>query len=211
MTIMPEPVDYFMRCASTFDCRARCLDTHEAFEEAFAVVKRSGREPTYTQQAPVIVQSKYFSMHDVDAGRHRPPFAVHRIQELPPAVCSAAVCKNTGSRHSKCIAAVGLHSGITPSVAIAYFCVPLDIAQFVSVYRGLLFDDDEREYALATGAELLGMHLLTTARVAEIIPRRELLLTVSRDNGVWGLDVLEPAPVCSHICLLVYLPARCPV
>jgi len=197
MTIMPEPVDYFMRCASTFDCRARCLDTHEAFEDALAVVKRSGREPTYTQQTPVVVQSKYFSSYDIDAGRHRPPFAVHRVHELAPAVCRAAVCGNAGSRHSKCLAAVGLDTSDhhAPSVAIAYFCVPLDVAQFVTVYRGLPFKAGTREYALATGAELLGTHLLTTARVAETVPRRELLLTLSRNDGVWGLDVLEPAPV----------------
>ena len=131
------------------------------------------------------------------------------MQELAPAVCQASVCKNAGSRHSKCLAAVGLDGGHAPSVAIAYFCVPLDVAQFVTVYRGLPFKAGTREYALATGAELLGTHLLTTTRVAEPAPRRELLLTLSRDAGVWGLDVLEPAPVRLLCCAALRPPMLC--
>ena len=225
---MPDPVDYFMRCSSTFDCRARCLDTHEAFEDALAVVKSRDREPTYEQQTPVVVQSKYFSSHDIDAGNHHPPFAVHRVHELATAVCEATVCGNTGPHHAKCLAAVGFDNSEEQkgSLAIAYYCVPSDIAQFVYAYRGLPFDAGKNKYALATGDELLGTHLLTTTRVAETVPRRELLLTLSRRPGkyaegtvkdeltVWGLEVLELEPVrfrlassalpCEPLCYLCW-------
>jgi len=34
ISVVPEPVDYFMGCMHTFDCRVRCLDTMQAFDDA---------------------------------------------------------------------------------------------------------------------------------------------------------------------------------
>jgi hypothetical protein len=36
VSLLPEPVDYFMGCMLTIDCRTRCLDNILAFEEALS-------------------------------------------------------------------------------------------------------------------------------------------------------------------------------
>ena len=49
------------------------------------------------------------------------------------------------SRHSKCLVAVGLDA--SGAAAIAYYCVPGDVAQFVSEYRGLPYTASFQQYA----------------------------------------------------------------
>ena len=186
MTIMPEPVDYFMQCARTFDCRARCLDTHTAFETAKASLLKP---PTFEHQKTVPVESKYFSSSDIEQGLDRPPFEVLRVQELAPEACRAVVCRNTPdhAHQSKCLVAAGVDS--VQNVVLAYYCVPLDIAQFVTVYAGLPFADAVPQFARPTGAQLLGLHMLSADRV--LSQRRDLVMTLSLDAGTWSLHALE--------------------
>ena len=57
LTLLPEPVDYFMGCMHTSDCRIRCLDTYSAFEESLA---RVVSPPSYTNTRDISVRSFYF-------------------------------------------------------------------------------------------------------------------------------------------------------
>ena len=38
VSLLPEPVDYFMGCMQTTDCRSRCRDNMLAFDEALAAL-----------------------------------------------------------------------------------------------------------------------------------------------------------------------------
>ena len=58
VSIMPEPADYFMPCINTPDCRIRCLDVFNAFEEA---LQATVQEPVFVSRLDVNVESKYFT------------------------------------------------------------------------------------------------------------------------------------------------------
>ena len=198
MTIMPDPVDYFMLCARTFDCRARCLDTHAGFEQARATAVLAGLAPSFEHTAMVTVQSKFFSTADLEQGRHRPPFAVWRIHELAPAVCREKVCRNSlGAHQSKCLVAAGRDSA--NNLAVAYYCVPTHVAQFVSAYSKLPFSDGDPQYARPTGARMIGLYMLTDRQV--LTGEREQLLTLSVDSDTWSLHALGPAPANTRFLL----------
>ena len=73
VTMLPAPADYFMACGETGACRARCLAEYSAFATALA----AEQEPqTQTVTVADEVTSLYFSVADLDAGPHRPPFEV---------------------------------------------------------------------------------------------------------------------------------------
>ena len=189
VTIMPEPVDYFMQCMHTFDCRAKCLNTHSAFELALAAVKTP---LSFEHATAVTVQNRLFSVDDIEHNRHLPPFTVKRIQELAPETCRDVLCRNTRSaRFSRCLAAAGVDSA--SNLALAYYCVPADISQFVFAYAEVPFVDDEPAYAdvpLGT-SRITDVFLLTTAEVRR--QRREVLLTLSvSSDEEWHLYAYKP-------------------
>jgi len=187
MTIMPDPVDYFMQCMHTFDCRARCLDTHTAFETALAEI---ADPPVFRYDQQVTVENRLFSREDVENNRHLPPFVVKRIQQLPTDTCVNVVCRNTRSaQHSRCLAAVGVDTD--SKLAMAYYCVPADISQFMFAHADLPFVDGHTTYATVPGEFLSDVFLITTDRVKTATRYTEALLTLSMRNGVWSLHVLE--------------------
>jgi len=129
VSILPEPVDYFMGCMHTFDCRARCLDTMQAFDDALVAYKAHSAAPlAYVSQSSFETESRYFSYADMEAGRHLAPFAVYAVALLPETACSV-VCPK---QQARCVAVGGLRRGV---LAVAYYCVPASLV--VSVYEGI--------------------------------------------------------------------------
>jgi len=75
VSIMPEPADYFMPCINTPDCRIRCLDVYNAFEEA---LQATVQEPAFVTRLDVNVESKYFSLDAALYQRHVGRVRSHR-------------------------------------------------------------------------------------------------------------------------------------
>ena len=123
MAIVPEPVDYFMSCMHTYDCRAKCTDEIRSFEEALAAV---GTPPVFSDELQFMVDSRFFSDLDVEEGRDQLPFPAYGMQELSPASCQQ-ICEQGNIR---CILLMGIdHVNVTA----AYYCLPKNFME--SVYR----------------------------------------------------------------------------
>ena len=67
VTIMQEPVDYFMQCMHTFDCRAKCLDTHSAFELALAEV---ANPPSFEHATAATARCHEAANGDIGVAQH---------------------------------------------------------------------------------------------------------------------------------------------
>lgn len=125
ITIMPSPVDYFTGCADTYDCRIRCLDEMNAFNEAYDL---TSDKPLYrSQDITVHAESKFFSDNDVEQNLHRAPFEIHDMIELPPSVC-LDIC----SVNSKCVFVTG---ATDKNVQGAYYCLPYAFDASVFAYN----------------------------------------------------------------------------
>ena len=130
VSIMPEPANYFMPCINTPDCRIRCLDVFNAFEEA---LQATVQEPVFVSRLDVNVESKYFSLDDIENQRHLPPFEIIGIAELYPAACRT-VC-GSFSAADRCLAIVGTEIDRS-TLGIAYYCIPADMSRYVFRYAG---------------------------------------------------------------------------
>ena len=129
VSIMPEPVDYFMGCMMTFECRARCLDSMTAFDDALRAYTSYSTTPlAYVRSSTVETESRFFSYEDMEAGRHLAPFAVYAVTQLPDSVC-LVVCP---TQQSRCVVVSGLRQG---ALAVAYYCVPASLV--MSVFEGV--------------------------------------------------------------------------
>ena len=144
MSIIPEPVDYFSACVDTADCRIRCLEEFEAFDAAKSQIIASGVQLGFKAEIPVTLESMFFSREDVEVGRHKPPFLMMHIVDVNKAACRF-VCGGLASADNRCIAVAGLRSEAaallkTRQVAIAYYCLPIDVSQFVFQWHGMEVD-----------------------------------------------------------------------
>jgi hypothetical protein len=124
VSIMPDPVDYFMTCSGTFDCRARCLDNIVAFENALAMLTTI---PQYEETQMLRVRSKFFSATAIDAGLHLPPFDIR-------AVYSATGSDSIDSLNSACGHEVVITGILEQQLVSQRYCVPRDVTAFVSAY-----------------------------------------------------------------------------
>ena len=61
MSIIPEPVDYFSACTDTSDCRIRCKEEYDVFEEAKNKIIASGIQLGFETQMAVSMDSMFFS------------------------------------------------------------------------------------------------------------------------------------------------------
>lgn len=92
LSIIPEPIDYFMHCSETADCRTRCYEDFSAFDAANrSLAGRASLRLGVAEELRLPVESLLFGVGDVDEGRAAPPFEVQDAAELPPAAC-AVVC-----------------------------------------------------------------------------------------------------------------------
>ena len=144
LSIVPEPIDYFMHCSDTADCRTRCFEEFRAFEAANASLLTHGQTaPGIEETVTIPVESMLFSLEDVADGRAAPPFRIHDAAELSPSTC-AVVCSASpeGARQvygNRCVAVAGVGRGALPEVAyspeVAYYCLPIDMMQYVRRWR----------------------------------------------------------------------------
>ena len=87
VSILPEPVDYFMGCMDTTDCRSRCLDPMRAFEASLNAYRASkGEHPGLLRPVDINTNSLYFSSQDEFDGKHLAPFAVYSVLLMQPDV-----------------------------------------------------------------------------------------------------------------------------
>jgi hypothetical protein len=114
MSIIPEPVDYFSACTDTDDCRVRCKEEYDAFDEAKSRVIAAGIELGFETDIAVSLESMFFSNDDIEQGRNKPPFMIQDIVELPVSSCSV-VCAGTVSSSNRCIVVGGLRTNSTSS------------------------------------------------------------------------------------------------
>ena len=181
VSIMPEPVDYFMGCLHTSDCRIKCLDTYKSFEETLASV---GENPVYKTTTSVDVESKYFSSEDIENNRHLPPFEIIGISELSRTVCSV-VCMGDFNSYSRCLGVIGV-TVQTRSLGIAYYCIPADMSRYVYMYEEMggarymnsTWPVDE----VVQDGYLLSVHKVSENRFDDM-----LVLTANADNSVKSL------------------------
>ena len=123
MAIVPEPVDYFMGCMHTYDCRSKCTNEIQSFEEALAAVDSP---PIFSDELTFMVDSRFFSDSDVEEGRDQLPFPAYGMQELSVPACEY-LCEQSNIR---CIVLMGME-GV--NVTSAYYCLPRNYME--SVYR----------------------------------------------------------------------------
>ena len=163
VSILPEPVDYFMGCMETMDCRARCLDPMRAFEESLNAYRASkGVHPVFERPVDIQTNSLYFSTQDEFDGKHLAPFAVYSVMLMQADVCKH-VCSFSSQDSSRCVSVAGMDSSQTSSRAQgvmtqAYYCVPASVT--MSVFRGSIpgsrmsaavYADDALQSAVVTG------------------------------------------------------------
>ncbi len=190
VSIMPEPVDYFMGCMQTFECRARCLDSMQAFDDSLRAYTAYSPAPlAYVSTADVETESRFFSYADMEAGRHLAPFAVFVVVQLPPSVC-LSVCP---TQQARCVAVAGMRLG---AIAAAYYCVPASLV--MSVYEGVPLPASAAAYS----AEPLRARAVLDMQFASVHKRAggsaEWLVVLARDSktretSVWVVPGGVPA------------------
>lgn len=156
VSILPEPVDYFMGCMETIDCRSRCLDPMRAFEESLNAY-RASKGPHRGFERPAIdmeVNSLYFSTLDEFEGKHLAPFAVYAVILLEPDVCQH-VCSFSSQDSSRCVSVAGMDSTLDSGrpqglITNAYYCVPASIT--MSVFKGSIPGSIRTEFMYADDA-----------------------------------------------------------
>lgn len=135
VSIIPEPVDYFATCVETDDCVGRCLDEYTAFQQERTA--RQSELPTgflgLTTDVEIPLESLLFSIDDIQQGRHKPPFQILDATEIPPEACNVVCSRSTAAAGTRCLAVAGVRG---PDLAVAYYCLPIDITQYVYQWPG---------------------------------------------------------------------------
>jgi hypothetical protein len=195
LSIIPEPIDYFMHCSDTEDCRTRCYDDFSAFEAANrSLAARGGARPGVAEEVVLPVESLLFGVDDVAEGRAAPPFEVQDAAELSPAAC-AVVCGEGEAAAAEvfpnrclALAGAGRDGGGLALPATAYYCLPIDMAQRVREWGAQPPPEQGYELQAASSAagaapeQLLALHLLSTWAPAAASPSfpRDAVLAVVR-------------------------------
>ncbi len=113
----------------------------------------------------VTMESMLFSSDDIEAGRHKPPFLMQELIELPTASC-VTVC---AGKVSRCIAVAGLVTQATADsrelameLAIAYYCVPIDVTQYSFQWPGMEVNKFSSSHGFpALSGTLVSLHFAT--------------------------------------------------
>jgi hypothetical protein len=166
LSIVPEPIDYFMHCADTADCRTRCLYEFSAFEAAnMSLAGLGGERPGIEETIPVPVESMLFGVDDISEGRAAPPFDVLDAAELSPewcaVVCGAQTAKLQQFRN-RCVVVAGVRQQSTGDAlpTTAYYCLPIDMTQYVRRWTPAASGDYDFGLQLAS-EQLLEVRLLS--------------------------------------------------
>lgn len=172
VSIMPEPVDYFMGCMLTFECRARCLDSMAAFDDALRAYTAYSETPlAYVSSSIIETESRFFSYDDMEAGRHLAPFAVYTVAQIPDTVCKV-VCP---TQQARCVAVSGIRRG---ALAVSYYCVPVSLV--MSVYEGVQPTPVTYSAAPLLARSLLDVQFATVHK--RMLGSSEWLIVTARDH-----------------------------
>ena len=134
LSIIPEPVDYFSSCVDTDDCLGRCYDEFTAFEQERQEMETGGAALGLDATLDVPLESLLFSLDDIEQGRHKPPFQILDAVELPREPCHA-VCGQQATQSNRCVLVAGVQR--QQELAVAYYCLPMDITQYVFQWPGM--------------------------------------------------------------------------
>ena len=200
VSILPEPVDYFMGCMETVDCRSRCLDPMRAFEASLNAYRASkGEHRGLLRPVDIKTNSLYFSSQDEFEGKHLAPFAVYSVMLMQPDVC-AHVCSMSSQDSSRCVSVAGMDTTLVTSrpqglMTQAYYCVPASVT--MSVFRGYIpgarlsavsrYADAALESAVVTN-----MNHGTTYKALNGTAEWLVLTTRNADTGKGSVRVTSP-------------------
>jgi len=187
VSLLPEPVDYFMGCMHTMDCRSRCRDSMLAFEEALSAYRSSdGQDLALSKTFEVETESRFFSANEEFEGKHLAPFVIYAVMPLQDSVCRA-MCMTS----ARCVVIAGMDAAGEAQgqghLQTAYYCVPVSVME--SVYTA-----DSRmntsEYGAFGAGVVTSMHIASRHKAMQ--QQGEWLVVVTRgvDNGlstVWML------------------------
>lgn len=194
LSIVPEPIDYFMHCSDTEDCRTRCFDEFSAFEaENRSLAGRGGVRPAIREEVIVPVESMLFSVEDLADGLAVPPFNVQDAAELSPDSCAVVCGAQTALLQpfmNRCLAVAGVRRERSGEAlpASAYYCLPIDMMQYVRKWTPAVSADYEIHGVQlnSTAERLLEVRLLTIwapgARSA-VFPSDALLVVLGDGQG----------------------------
>jgi hypothetical protein len=190
LSIIPEPIDYFMHCSDTADCRTRCFYEFSAFEaKNMSLAGLGGERPGILEIITIPVESMLFGVDDISKGRAAPPFDVHDAAELSPESC-AVVCgaQTTPLQEfrNRCVVVAGVRQQRTGEAlpTTAYYCLPIDMTEYVRKWTPVVSGDYDFEVQTAL-EQLLEVRLLSiwAAGAGSASFPSDALLAVLGDGG----------------------------
>jgi hypothetical protein len=192
LSIVPEPIDYFMHCADTADCRTRCFYEFSAFEAAnMSLAGLGGEPPGIKETIPVPVESMLFGVDDLSEGRAAPPFDVLDAAELSPEWCAVVCGAETAPLEqfvNRCVVVAGVRQQRTGAAlpTTAYYCLPIDMMQYVRRWTPAVSGDYVLGSQLAS-EQLLEVRLLSiwaAGKGSAAFPSDALLALLGDGNGM---------------------------
>ena len=193
ISLLPEPVDYFMGCMHTIDCRSRCRDNMLAFEEALSDYRSSGgQDLALSKTFEIDTESRFFSANEEFEGKHLAPFVIYAVMPLQDAVCPA-IC----TRPARCVAIAGMDATGEEQgqglLQTGYYCVPVSVME--SVYKA-----DTRintsEYGSFGDGVVTNIHI--ASRHKALVSQGEWLVIVTRSIDT-GLSTVWMLPGASDV------------
>lgn len=196
VSILPEPVDYFMGCMLTIDCRSRCLDNIQAFEEALAEY-RNTQDLALSKTFEVDTESRFFSANEEFEGKHLAPFVIYGVMPLQDSVCST-ICSGS----ARCVSIAGMDSTGEEQgqghLQTGYYCVPVSVME--SVYRASTSVNTSEYGSFGTGV-VTNMHIASRHKVT--LSQGEWLVVVTRAMDT-GLATVWMLPGASDVSLELF-------
>lgn len=164
LSIVPEPIDYFMHCSDTADCRTRCFYEFSAFEAANMSLV-GGERPGIKETIPILVESMLFGVDDLSEGRAAPPFDVLDAAELSPQWCAVVCGAETAPLQqfmNRCVVVAGVRQLRTGQAlpTTAYYCLPIDMTEYVRRWTPAVSGDYDLGLQVG-GEQLLEVRLLS--------------------------------------------------
>ena len=195
VSLLPEPVDYFMGCMHTIDCRSRCLDTMLAFDEALSEYRRTGgQDLALSKSFEIDTESRFFSANEEFEGKHLAPFVIYAVMPLQDSACPA-ICR----RSARCVVIAGMDATVEAQgqghLQTGYYCVPVSVME--SVYTADTRMNTSEYGAFGTGV-VTNIHIASRHKAIE--GQGEWLVMVTRSVDT-GLSTVVMLPGASDVAL----------
>ena len=181
---------------------------------------QTDKYPFFARDFTIPIESMLFSFEDVQMGRNRPPFNVLDADELSPVVCAKVCAKDAQWRSfaeakspNRCVILAGTYDVNTLSpensddfgaqstyvetnVAVAYYCLPVDITARVKQWPNFEVSDissmQAQDYQLKPAYihednHVLSETLLTVLIASTYSPleeKRDWLITITKEKAL---------------------------